>query len=416
MSAPLSDLRAIVLTQAWAGSFATELLGLLGADVIQIEARKRPDSWRAGYESPMPVELRTLPSARNAWNCSGLYNAVNLNKRAITLDLSQADGLRLLTELIPLADIVAENFTPRVMGNLGLEYDSLRALRPDLILLSLSAYGASGPWRDVPGIGGTIEPTSGMSGLTGYSDGPPMNSGSMLPDAIAGYYGLAALMTALHHRDVTGEGQYIDLSMMEANFTAVGDASLAFASTGRVRGRCGNRHPSHAPHGIFLALDGNWLALAAESDAQWLAICAIAGHEDWSNDPRFSDRDGRKTHEDELDALIGPWLAEESAAALEGRLLAAGVPAAVVADSSSVAEDPALRARAAVADVDHPEMGSWAHPGFPFRFASGALAIKRAAPTLGQHSSEVLAELLGVEGDEYARLVQEGITGETPPD
>lgn len=416
MSGPLGDLRAIVLTQAWAGSFATELLGLLGADVIQIEARKRPDSWRTGYESPMPVELHAVPSAHHAWNCSGLYNAVNLNKRAITLDLSQPDGLRLLRELIPLADIVAENFTPRVMGNLGLDYDSLTALRPDLILLSLSAYGASGPWRDVPGIGGTIEPTSGMSGLNGYSDGPPMNSGSMLPDAVAGYYGLAALMTALHQRDRTGEGQHIDLSMMEANFTAVGDASLEFASTGRVRGRRGNRHPSHAPHGIYATLDGEWLALAAESDQQWLAICTTAGRDDWASDPRFVERESRKTHEDELDALIGPWLAGEKAAALEGRLLAAGVPAAVVADSRSVAQDPALRARDVVVDVEHPEMGSWPHPGFPFRFESGPLSIERAAPTLGQHTSEVLGELLGVDEDEYARLVREGISGETPPD
>jgi crotonobetainyl-CoA:carnitine CoA-transferase CaiB-like acyl-CoA transferase len=364
----------------------------------------------------MPAELRAVSSAHNAWNCSGLYNAVNLNKRAITLDLSQPDGLRLLRELIPLADIVAENFTPRVMGNLGLDYDSLTALRPDLILLSLSAYGASGPWRDVPGIGGTIEPTSGISGLTGYSDGPPMNSGSMLPDAVAGYYGLAALMTALHQRDRTGEGQHIDLSMMEANFTAVGDASLEFAATGRVRGRRGNRHPSHAPHGVYATLDGEWLALAAESDAQWLAMCTTAGRADWASDSRFAERESRKTHEDELDALIGPWLARENAAALEGRLLAAGVPAAVVADSHSVAQDPALRAREAVVDVEHPEMGSWPHPGFPFRFASGPLSIERAAPTLGQHTPEVLRELLGVDEDEYARLVREGISGETPPD
>ena len=251
---PLDGLRAIVLTQAWAGTFATQLLALMGMEVIQIEARRRLDSWRGGYGGTIPPALRDVPTAVHPWNCSPNYNAVNLNKLGMTLDLSRPEGLAIFKRLVPGADVVAENFSPRVMGNLGLDYASLTRLRPDLIMLSMSAYGATGPYANIPGIGGTIEPMAGMSALLGYEDGPPLNSGLMYPDPVAGYCGAAAVLIALHYRRRTGRGQHIDLSMQETNMTFIADALMDYSANRRVRGRLGNHHETIAPHNIYPCL------------------------------------------------------------------------------------------------------------------------------------------------------------------
>ena len=186
---PLSGFRGLVLTQAWAGTYATELLALLGADVIQLETRGRLDSWRGTYQNPIPQALKDVPTVEHAWNCNPLYNSVNLNKRCITVDLSTPEGVGIFKALLRHVDFVAENFSPRVMGNLGLDYETLCKIKPDLVMASLSAYGGIGPWTHVPGIGGTIEPSSGMSALLGYEGERPQNSGQMYPDPVAGICG-----------------------------------------------------------------------------------------------------------------------------------------------------------------------------------------------------------------------------------
>lgn len=425
MSGPLTGYRGLVLTQAWAGAFCTELLGLMGAEIIQVEVRKRPDSWRGGYDAPIPARVAQAPTALHPWNCSGLFNAVNLNKQSITLDLQTAEGMSIFKCLLPEADFVVENFSPRVLGNLGIAYDDLCKIRPDIILCSLSAYGATGPYFNVPGIGGTIEPTSGMSGLLGYEDGRPLNSGSMFPDPTAGWYGFSAILAALHYRERTGEGQYIDLSMMEANLTVVGEAALEFAMTGAVRGPLGNRHRTFAPHGVYPALgqssgglEGHeqWIALAAETPAQWDTLCTLAGHEDWRIDPRFVTNEARKANEDALDAAIAAWTATQPPNDLARRLAEAGVPAAPVLDALEVAEDATFHERGLISAVTHPETGVWPQIGVPFRLARTPGAVTRPAPLQGEHTAEVLARFLGTTNDEYQALVAAGVSGSGPPD
>jgi crotonobetainyl-CoA:carnitine CoA-transferase CaiB-like acyl-CoA transferase len=422
---PLAGYRGLVLTQAWAGAFCTELLGMMGAEIIQIEVRKRPDSWRGAYDAPLASRVAGLATAVHPWNCSGLFNAVNLNKQSITLDLATPEGMAIFKQLLPEADFVAENFSPRVLGNLGIGYEDLCQIKPDIILCSLSAYGATGPYFNVPGIGGTIEPTSGMSGLLGYEDGRPLNSGSMFPDPTAGWYGFAAILAALHYRQRTGEGQYIDLSMMEANLSVVGEAALEYALTGAVRGPLGNRHRTFAPHGIYPALsqsegghDGHeqWIALAAESDAQWRTLCAAGGHPEWAADPRFVTNEARKANEDALDATIAAWTASQPRDALARRLAEAGVPAAPVLDALEVAEDAVFRERRLVTEVTHPETGVWPQIGVPFRLNRTPAAVTRHAPLQGQHTAEVLARFLGATQEEYEALVRKGVTGSGPPD
>jgi crotonobetainyl-CoA:carnitine CoA-transferase CaiB-like acyl-CoA transferase len=416
MSGPLTGTRGIVLTHAWAGSYCTQLLGLQGADIIQVEVRKRPDSWRGDYKAPLPKALVEVATAEHPWNCNFLYNSVNLNKRCITLDLQDPAGVAVFKQLLPFADFVVENFSPRVLGNLGLDYEAMKAIKPDVILCSLAAYGHSGPWGNVPGIGGTIEPTSGMSGLLGYRDGPPINSGQMYPDAVAGLNGFAAILTALHHRDRTGEGQYIDVSMQEANLTFLGDAALEYTTTGHVRARQGNRHLTWAPHGIFQCTgEERWIALACESEAQWRALCAAAAL-GWELDWRWATNALRKEHEDALEAVVGGWTATQDRDALAARLSEAGVLAAAVLDGHEVANDPTLRARGVVREIDHAETGRWPQAVNPLHFSRTPATDVRPAPLLGEHTAEVLAELLGTSGDEYEALVAAGVSGIGPPD
>ncbi|MCL4239917.1 MAG: CoA transferase [Dehalococcoidia bacterium] len=415
MSGPLLGYRGVVLTQAWAGAFCTELLGLMGADIIQVEVRKRPDSWRGSYDAPLPTRLGEVEAARHPWNCNPLYNSVNLNKRCVTLDLQADGGMATFRKLLRHADFVAENFSPRVLGNLGIGYEQMTAINPGVILCSLSAYGHSGPWENVPGIGGTIEPTSGMSALLGYPDGPPLNSGQMYPDAVAGLNAVAAIVTALRHRERTGRGQYIDLSMQEANLAFVGDAALEYLRTGRERTRAGNRHPAYAPHGIYPSAGvDRWVAISCHDDQRWTQLATILAIPSDVVAARASIA-ARKADEGMLDAVIAAATRSWERDALVQRLLDAGICAAPVLDGLEVAADPGLRERGVVVEVEHPEAGSWPQAAAPWRFSRSGMAPVRPAPLLGQHSFEVFSELLGMTRDEYETLVDTGVSGTGPP-
>lgn len=414
---PLHGTRGIVLTQAWAGNWCTALLGMMGADVIQVEFRARLDSWRGDYSAPVMAGVRDLPTAQHSWNCNPLYNSISLNKRCITLDLARPEGVEVFRRLVPYADFVAENFSPRVLGNLGIDYEALAQIKPDIIVASLSAYGHTGPWANIPGIGGTIEPTAGQSALLGYRDGPPLNSGQMYPDPIAGLYGVLGIVSALHHRERTGRGQYIDLSMQESNLSVIGDAALEFTTSGTQRPRLGNRHTTFAPHGIFAARgDERWVALACETEAQWAALCVVAGHPEWRTDARFVTNAARKANEDALEASIAAWVAEGDRDALVARLVAAGVIAAPVLHSLEVAGDAHLRARHVVREVDHPEVGRKWQATLPMHFSRTPADVVRHAPLQGQHNYEVLDELLGMTAAEVDELIRLGISGTGPPD
>ena len=408
---PLSGFRGLVLTQAWAGTYATELLALLGADVIQLETRGRLDSWRGTYQNPIPQALEDVATANHAWNCNPLYNSVNLNKRCITVDLSTPEGVGIFKGLLPHVDFVAENFSPRVMGNLGLDYETLCTIKPDLVMASLSAYGGIGPWTHVPGIGGTIEPSSGMSALLGYEGERPQNSGQMYPDPVAGICGFAAIVTALLHRDRTGVGQFIDLSMQEANFTFIGDAWLEYEATEVVRGAQGNRHPRYAPHGVYpCAGDDQWIAIAVEADAEFAALAEVLELDAaaWRTNAE------RKAHEAEVDEAIALRTVSCDKSELAARLTGHGVTAAAVLDTCEVVDDAHLRARGHLVCVDHPEAGAMWQSGCPVQFSHTPVAVSRHAPLQGQHSFEVFRDLLGMTKDRYRELVEQGVTGKGP--
>ncbi len=407
-SLPLKGVRVLSFTQAWSGTFGTEILSLLGADVVQIEGRQRPDVWR-GNGAPVPKGLLNPALAQSPLNTNGMYNSVNLNKRAITLDMRSAEGRDLFWQLVPRFDVLCENFSPKVMGNWGITLETLQAQRPDIIFASLSGYGQTGPLARYPANGNTIEPMSGLSSLNGYPGDPGKNTSGLVPDPISGYYFAGAILAALAHRQRTGEGQRIDLSMMEAVAVQLGVNVLETSLTADAAGPAGNRHPRLAPHGYFLSGDGLWVAVAVEDEQQWRRLAELLKIED----ARFATMAGRKAEEAALDQIINAWCQFRSAAEIESNLRGAGVCVATVANFLEVYRKPAecFTGRDYLVPVTHPESGTHAMPTLPWRYRNETAEAIRYSPRIGEHSREVLQKELGISDSDYADLEARGITG-----
>ena len=408
---PLSGIRVLSLAQAWSGTFGTELLALLGADVVQVGSIERTDVWRR-VRSRVPRGLAAADRVQHALNTQGLYNSVNLNKREITLDLRQERGRELLWQLLPRFDILADNFRPTVMPSWGITLEGLHELRPGIIWASISGYGVDGPYREYPANGATTEPMAGLSSLHGYEGGPGMNTGGLYPDPVAGYFFAATVMAALHHRNRTGEPQRIDLSMLETTAAVCGDAIVEYDATGRLPGPRGNHHPRIAPHNNYAARDGQWLALATETEQAWDAFAGHVGDERLA-DSRYATMAARKANEAELDVIVAEWCASQDAFEAEDRLGRLGIAAARVVPLYELYSrpDPNFLASGFISLVDHPEAGPTWLPGRPWRFSGAESSPVRASPCVGQHSREILAEELGIGDAEYEALVAAGVTG-----
>jgi crotonobetainyl-CoA:carnitine CoA-transferase CaiB-like acyl-CoA transferase len=412
---PLEHIRALVLTQAWAGTLATHLLGDLGADVIQVEALRRPDVWRGGYG---PDDLTGIypgeEPGEKPYNRCARFNSVNRNKRGLTLDLGTDDGKRLFLDLVRDADIVAENFASRVMGNFGLDYDALRAVKPDLIMLAMPAYGRSGPYAPHGGIGGTAEPMSGISSLQGDANGTPLNSGIMLPDPIAGLMGCAAVLIALHHRHRTGQGQFIDLALQEPSISFIGEQVLEYTMTGQLPPRWGNSDRWYAPHGTYRCVgEDTWVSLAVRSDAEWQRLGAVID-QSWTTDPGFAKALGRREHAAGLDQHIASWTMQHDAETVMTRLQAQGIPAAMVFTPWTITDNPQLQARNFFEEITHPDTGAHGYAGIPWKMSRTPGRIRMPPPGLGQHTEEILGGVLGLSPEEIDRLSAAGITGSPP--
>ncbi len=418
---PLAGVRVLTFTQAWSGPLGTELLALLGADVVQVEARRRPDVWRtyvAGYNTPVPPGIADPSRRQRGWNTSGLYNATNLNKRAITLDMQDPRGAEIFWRLLPRFDVLAESFSPHVMPNWGVTYETLQMARPDIIFASLSGYGATGPYTNYPANGATIEPMSGLSSLNGYEADRAGNTGGLIPDPIGGMYLASSIVAALHQRARNGEGQRIDLSMMEVMASHLGDAVMELSANGVLRGPGGNRHPRIAPHGVYATRDGQWLALSADGDAEFRALAERIGMPDLTVDPRFATADARKANEEALDDLIGAWCEKQDAEAAASAILAAGCAAARVSTLPEVllSPNPHVVSRGFIAEQEHPEAGVHRVAVAPWKFGGRSVPLRRPSPCMGEHSFEIFRQELGMERAEYDALVAAGVTGDEPPD
>ena len=410
---PLQGVRVVEMGQLIAIPFAMKMLADMGAQVIRLESAGRLESYRSDsvYRNEIHGEF---------WNRGANFYEQNRNKLGITLDLSRPEGRDLLLRLIAISDVFAENFTPRVIKNFGLEYEQLRRVKPDIIMVSSTGYGFSGPWANFGATGPATEGASGLAYTTGYKDGPPVMAEIPYVDYTAGEHTVFAVMAALMHRLGSGQGQFIDVSQTQTAAATIPEALLDFAANGREPVRIGNADPVMSPHGCYpCAGEDRWIAVAVSDDAQWQGLCRVLGRPDWAADGRFSGSLGRQRHREELDRMLARATAAWDARRLMAALQAVGVPAGAVLDSKDLLFDPHLRERRFYEVVrHHPSTGMPPLPyaGRPWRLSATPAVAPKAAPLMGEHNDFVLRELLGLTDSEVARLESEGIIASAPAD
>jgi crotonobetainyl-CoA:carnitine CoA-transferase CaiB-like acyl-CoA transferase len=366
---PLAGVRVLDFTAFWAGPFATAYFAALGAEVIKVESVQRPDGIR------FSAAMRPSQDPRY-YEMSALFAASNCNKRGITLDLGHPDGAAIARQLVARADVVVENFTPRVLEAFGFDYPDLCALRPDIVMMRMPAFGLTGPWRDRPGFAQTMEQLTGMAFVTGYEGGPPIIAGGVV-DPMVGTHAALALVAALEHRDRTGAGQLLEVPLVEVATAVTAEQVIRYAIDGELLGRRGEG-------GVY----------RCTGDDEWVAVALAA-------DPLTPDE-------------RAAWTATRSAPAAAAELLAQGIPAAAMVPAFEALDDPQMKARRFFEPLAHPVVGEHEYPTWPMRFSNGPERYwQTPAPMLGQHNDDVLHEL-GCSDEEIERLRAEHVIGEVP--
>ena len=409
---PYAGLRVLDLTAFWAGPSATHILAMLGAEVIHLESTTRPDGARM---------IAGIPVTEDQWweRCP-VFRALNTNKKGVTVNFQSERGRELLRKLIARCDVIVENYTPRVLDQIGLDYEGLRALRPDIVMVRMPGFGLTGPMRDNPAFAYVIEDAAGLTWLTGYPDDSPVEPYS-LGDPNAGLHALNGLLLALEHRRRTGEGVLVEAAMVEAAISIAAAQPIEYSAFGVALQRDGNRGPLAAPQNLYLSADIDefgrldaWVAVAVATDQQWLALSAALGHPAWAVDQELSTAAGRRARHDDIDEHLAAWCATRTRDEIVEVLWAAGVPVAKVLQPHRQAELPPLRARGFFEVTEHPVGPPARQSTIPMRLSDGPARFHRTpAPLLGEHNHEVLSEL-GLDAAEIAELEAAGIIGRAP--
>lgn len=395
---PLEGIRIADLTMMWAGPYATRILAEMGAEVIKIES---PRAWD---------NIRTLipqPGVEEPWNSSYYFNDYNRDKKSLTLDLAHPLGRETFLRLVPLCDVVIENYRADVLDNLRLGYDVLRQARPDIILVSMAGFGKTGPERNHVGFGPIIEQMSGLASLTGYGDdGVPFKTGISYGDPVAGKAAAFAVILALLHRRKTGQGACIDLAQREVLATLIGEAFVAASLRGESPVHRGNRDPRAFAQGVYrCAGEDQWLALTLRTRADWEAAARALGIDPALPEP---------PDHDEIDRRLGAALAPLDPQDAFERLASAGVPAGRVLDTLTIHDDPHLAARRYWVELPHPRMHPWKQPRSAWHLREADPWPRRHAPLFGEHNNEILQGLLGLSAEQVEELRREGAIGEAP--
>lgn len=390
---PLRGTRVVDFTTAWSGPLATRILALLGAEVLKVESASRMDAWRGPADAPTATEFYPdgepgdRPYNRNAW-----FNAQNLDKKSVLLDLKTDTGRRQAHDLCRESDLVVTNFTPDTMRRLGLGFETLREINPSVVMVEMSGFGTTGPLRYHRAYGQTMEAMAGITALIGYDgESGPLGSGSAYLDPMGGLAGAAAAVTALAHRDRTQQAQYVEVAQREAAMSWIGDIILDSLATGADPVLEGNAIPTAFPHDAFRCEgEDQWIAIAVHTADQWSALCAELGWTDWARDTSLAETAARKARAEEIERRLAETTREHDKTRLATRLQRAGVPAAPVQNGRDLFEDPQLRHRGWFAALTHPEAGTHEYAGLPLEAAGRILQPSAAAPLLGQHTAEVL--------------------------
>ena len=420
---PLDGVRVLSNAMVWAGPAATLHLADLGADVIEIESIQHMNRTRMTgrhiapelMEGPTGALFVDRDASEGFWNRNANFNYGKRGHRSVTLNITDAEGLELFYELVRISDVFLENNAADVAAQLRIDYETLSALNPRLVMARFPGFGISGPYRDFKGYAPTMEAVAGHTYLRGYRDSDPSwTPGSGHGDPNAGVHVAFAIQAALYARERTGVGQLIDLSHVEAVLHHLAYAFMDYSMNRRVQGTWGNRHPSRAPNGYFpCAGEDEWIGIAVPSDEAFLALAEAMGQPELAADPRFADVVSRHRHQDELEPLIEEWTRRQPARELRARLQAVGVPAAEVLAPEALRDDPHLLARGFWEELEHPAAGTHHYPAPVGKLQRHPLRIRGPAPLLGQHNADVLKGLLGVSDARYEELIERQIIGDS---
>ena len=410
MARALANYRICDFTGQLAGAGATRALAAFGAEVIRIEDPVNEGRWDILRGQP------PYPDERRGINLGGSFNNHNTEKLGITLNLRTERGKELLRDLVRISDAVTENFSAGVMERLGFGYEQLRELKPDIVYVSNCGFGGSGPYRDFKTWGPIVQAISGLTWTSKLRDQPPAGWGYSYMDHTGSYYMAIGLLAALHHRNVTGEGQWVDMACTEAGATLTGPATLDYTVNSRPTRRDGlpdsnhSEWPPRSPHAIYPAAgEDNWIAIACRNEQDWRALAAVVA-EPWTDDARFAGLEARREHEDALDARLAAWTGERDAFETAARLRAAGVPAAAVArPEDRIDHDPSTAAWGLWPEVTQTEMGRVRVDGLPAHLSETDWQLERGAPCLGEHNEYVFGDLLGLGSGEVEQLHEEGV-------
>ncbi len=409
MGRALEGIRVLEMTIAVAGPVCCHVLGDMGAEVIKVEEPR--SRFRTPAHLPKPVE----GAPDRPYNRVVNFNELNRSKRLLSLNVAKDEGREIFLKLAATSDVMVENFAPRVVGNLGIDYETIKKINPGIVYVSMPAFGKTGPYKDRGSYGPGIDAMSGITHLTGYPDRDPGKPANFFCDQNAGLHAAFAILTALRHKRRTGEGQYIEMSMLEGELQAVAPAIMDVTLNGRDSMRAANRHAWFAPHSVYPCTgDDKWVAIAITSDEQWQSLCNAMGRADLAGNAKYKAQADRHANQDELNAIIGEWTKDQDHYAVQERLQGVGVPAGAVLQVDELFTDPQMKHRGSFAWADHPELGPFPHTKTAWISKQGNHGISRPGPTFGSANDLALKEILGMSDSEVDALVAAGVTSYVP--
>jgi len=398
----LEGLKVVDFSWVFTGPIVTKYLGDHGAEVIKIESATRPDGTRL---------MTPFKPGAMGFNASGVFANYNSSKYSININLREPRGKEVVKKLVQRADIVLETFGPGVMAKLQLDYDILKQIKQDLIMLSMTMVGQTGPHSQQPSFGQVLQATNGFVQLLGWPDRSPSLPVAAYTDYIAPWYVLIALMSALDFRRRTGKGQYIDLAMLEASVHLAAPVVMDYVANGNIQNRMGNRNPGYAPHGVYPCRgEEKWVSLAVATDEEWLALCKVMGSPDWTKSPKFDTLLHRTHNQDELDKLMGQWTKNHTPEEIMTKLQAVGVAAGVLQTGEDLVDkDPQMQHRHHFVELEQQEMGKHLTERPPFRLSKTPSEPQRPFPSFGEHTEYVCKDILHMGDAEFAELIGAGV-------
>jgi formyl-CoA transferase len=391
---PLSGIRVLDLSRILAGPYCTMILGDQGAEVIKVERPGAGDDTRT-WGPPF------------AGGESAYYLCCNRNKKSIAIDLKNPRGVELVRELAAVSDVLVENFTPGLMTRFGLGYEALREVNPRMVYCSITAYGQDGPYRDRPGYDMVLSAVGGLMGITGERGGDPVKVGVAITDVLTGVYTSGAITAALLWRERSGRGQYIDSSLFDVQISALANIASNYLVAGKEAQRWGTEHESIVPYQVFHTRDRP-IAIAVANRKLWISFCRVIGKEEWIDDPRFESNPKRVENRDVILPLIAEVMAGKTCDEWVDLLVGAYIPCGPVNDMRGLFSDPQVAHRGMAVEIGHPTIGTLRLTGLPIRFSETAGTIRLPPPLLGEHTEELLADVLGYSREKIEDLRRQG--------